>query len=414
MNQSVRATTIPNPIPFGTFVAGVAVAGLLLFVAMGHAQSPVVGDNSVNPEQIKGWIEELASENYSARESATRKISRHLEMALPMVIEAAESRSGLESENLLHFLGFVGANALSTPGQQAYASLKTIATERTTHRAVVAQKILEGIAMQMRDMAAERLRSVGVACEDRFLSVLTRQREVKNALVIDSRFSGTDDDLLFLKWLFDVQFVKLEGPKITPSVLQQVAQLPKLNSLQLIDTRLVGEDIRCLTEAPDLELLEILYTPLDDSSIPILEQLPIFGDLQLFGTKLSPQGAKDVVARIDSANVFVGRGGFLGITCEPSSLIIREVIPDGPANRAGIRTLDKLLKIEGIAISNFDELRRELAKSADGETVTVEFERPLISFRRGENRGNGPGGPRFDAYSPMRVEVTLGKRPSER
>jgi hypothetical protein len=75
--------------------------------------------------------------------------------------------------------------------------------------------------------------------------------------------------------------------------------------------------------------------------------------------------------------------------------------------------MDKLLKIDGVAISNFDELRRELAKSADGEKVMVEYERPLIMFRRGDNRGNGADGPKLDAYSPMQVEVTLGRRPSE-
>jgi hypothetical protein len=252
-----------------------------------------------------------------------------------------------------------------------------------------------------------------VSCENRFLSVLTRTVEVKNALVIDSRYSGTAEDLQLLRWLFDVQFAKLEGPAISQDVLKQIASLPRLNSLQIIDTELTAPDLACLLEAPDLKLLEILYTPIDDSSIDILEQLPVFGDMQLFGTKISAQGAKDLVARIDSANVFVGRGGFLGIQCEPSSLIIREVVPDGPAERAGIRTMDKLLKIDGVAISNFDELRRELAKSADGEKVMVEYERPLIMFRRGDNRGNGADGPKLDAYSPMQVEVTLGRRPSE-
>jgi hypothetical protein len=134
--------------------------------------------------------------------------------------------------------------------------------------------------------------------------------------------------------------------------------------------------------------------------------------MQLFGTRISEKGGKDLVARFDSANVFIGRGGFLGIQCDPSSLIIREAVPNGPADKAGIRTLDKLLRIDGVAISSFDELRRELAKSADGDKVVVDFERPVMSFRRGDP-GNRPDGPRLDAYSPMQVEVILGRRPSE-
>lgn len=372
-------------------------------------KSPSAGQ--VTSEQIHQWIAELKSENYSARESASRKISRHLDEALQLVVKAAEEESDLGGEPLLQFLGFVGQDALSSEGRLAFDTLKKIAEERTTNRAVVAQKILENISIQMRELAMDRLKRAGVSCEDRYLSVLTRMKEIKSALVIDQRFTGTERDLELLPWLFDVQFVKLEGPAITREVLALVAKMPKLNSLQIIETSLQSSDIECLTEAPDLELLEILYTPIDDESIDILERLPVFGDLQLFGTLLTAKGAIEVVDRIDTANVFVGRGGFLGITCEPSSLIIREVIPEGPAALAGIRTLDKLVSVDGVPIGNFDELRRELAKSASGEKVMVEYERPMVSFRR-DPTSDAPGMRQVE-YTPFRVEVTLGRRPSD-
>jgi len=372
---------------------------------------PSTNNGKVTSEQIQQWISELKRDNYSARESASRKISRHLVDALPIVVEAAEEVSEIGGEQLLQFLGFVGQDALSPEGRLAFDTLRRVAEERTTNRAVVAQKILENISIQMRELAMDRLKRAGVSCEDRYLSVLTRMKEIKSALVIDQRFMGTATDLELLPWLFDVQFVKLEGPAITREVLASVAKMPKLNSLQIIETSLNSSDIACLTEAPDLELLEILYTPIDDSSIDILEQLPVFGDLQLFGTLLSAKGAIEVVDRIDTANVFVGRGGFLGITCEPSSLIIREVIPEGPAALAGIRTLDKLVSVDGVPISNFDELRRELAKSASGEKVLVEYERPMVTFRR-DPTSDAPGMRQVE-YTPFRVEVTLGRRPSD-
>jgi hypothetical protein len=390
------------------------LVGVAVFLSLAGVQAQDTAETvEPNETQIRAWIAELASENYASRESANRRISRHLSSALPLVIESVESSVDSGAEPLLQFLGFVASDGFSEQGEKAYACLERISRDRMTHRAVVAQRILENIAVQMRDLALERLGQVGISCENRYLSVLTRTTEVRNALVIDGRFTGKSQDLELLKWLFDVKFVKLEGSLITRGVLDQVSLMPRLDSLQIIDTSLQGSDLACLLSAPDLKLLEILYTPIDDSSISFLEQLPVFGDMQLFGTRLSAQGAKDLIARIDSANVFVGRGGFLGIVCEPSSLIIREVVLNGPADRAGIRTLDKLLKVDGVAISNFDELRRELAKSADGEKVLVEFERPVITFRRGENRNNGPDGPRLDAYSPMKVEVTLGRRPSE-
>lgn len=410
----LRALRDAASVLIGFHEALLAIVCLVVVPDFACSQEPspnTSNSGKVTSEQIQQWISELKSDNYSARESASRKISRHLVEALPLVVEAAEKENEIGGEQLLQFLGFVGQDALSPEGRMAFDTLKRIAEERTTSRAVVAQKILENISIQMRELAMDRLKRAGVSCEDRYLSVLTRMKEIKSALVIDQRFVGTAADLELLPWLFDVHFVKLEGPAITREVLALVAKMPKLNSLQIIETSLKSSDIACLTEAPDLELLEILYTPIDDSSIDILEQLPVFGDLQLFGTLLTAKGATEVVDRIDTANVFVGRGGFLGITCEPSSLIIREVIPEGPAALAGIRTLDKLVSVDGVPISNFDELRRELAKSASGEKVLVEYERPMVTFRR-DPTSDAPGMRQVE-YTPFRVEVTLGRRPSD-
>ncbi|MFN7731543.1 MAG: PDZ domain-containing protein [Pirellula sp.] len=378
----------------------------------------------VSPSAIREWISDLASDDFATRETATRKISNHLEMAMPLLIEATDADVRLQSEGLLQFLGFLGRNADTAQGQQAYACLNRLASERTTYRAVVAQKILENISLEMRDLTVLELRRLGAFCENRILSVLTKKEEVKNALVIDRSFVGTPEDLKLLKWLVDVKFVKLEGPLIDREVLECVVQMPRIERLQIFEASLTSQDLLCLRDIADLQLLEILYTPVDDSCIDILEQVPIFGDLQLFGTDLSAQGAKEIVDRIDTADVFVGRGGFLGITCEPSSLVIRDVIIDGPAYHAGIRTLDKLLKVDGVSISNFDDLRRELAKSASGESVIVEFERPWIYMRRNGNPGRDlpleleskkeqddekeqRNGERF------KVKVTLGRRPSD-
>lgn len=389
---------------------------------------PVFGSDfavsAVNASEIRDWISGLASEDFATRETATRKISNHLESAMPLLIEAADADVRMQSEGLLQFLGFLGRNADSAQGQQAYACLDRLASERTTYRAVVAQKILENISLEMRDHTVLELRRLGAHCENRVLSVLTKKEEVKNALVIDRSFQGTKEDLKLLKWLVDVKFVKLEGPKIDRDALECVVQMPRIERLQIIEADLTSQDLMCLRDIADLQLLEILYTPVDDSCIDILEQVPIFGDLQLFGTDLSAQGAKEIVERIDTADVFVGRGGFLGITCEPSSLVIRDVIIDGPAYHAGIRTLDKLLTVDGVSISNFDDLRRELAKSASGESVIVEFERPWIYMRRNGNPGRDlplelPNQKEQDDEKEQRtgerfkVKVTLGRRPSD-
>jgi hypothetical protein len=392
---------------------------LLGTALVGLAQDPPA------QKQIKAWVQELNDDRFAVREAAQQQLVKHLGDSLPALIQIAETPNtdqfaSESSDAVLQFLGIIAQDALSDQGKLAYGCLSRISQERTTQRAIMAQKIIQSIAVEMRQQALDRLERVGVVCADRHLSVLTQLRDVKNALVIDEQFTGTEDDLALLPWLFDVQFVKLEGPAVSRTMLEKIVSLPQLRSLQVIETNLRSEDLRPLLLAPDMDLIEILYSPVDDQCIKILEDVPIFGDLQLFGTDVSAQGAQELIAKIETANVFVGRGGFLGITCEPSSLVIQESIPDGPASKAGIRMNDKLRKINGVPIYNFDDLRKQLAKSAAGESVVVEYDRPIMALRpleqNPENKNRNPGRIQqlqLDGYETRQVDVILGKRPSD-
>ena len=393
-----------------------------VFLTLTLACPPHADAQSSEPpsaQDIQNWVEQLDDDRFAVREIAQQQLSRQLSSILPKLIELAESPQSNTSSALLQFLGFVSQDALSQQGKAAFESLNRIAAERTTQKAILAQKILESVSVQMQEQALDRLERVGILVADRHLSVLTHLKDVKNALVIDERFLGTEDDLAMLPWLFDVEFVKLEGARVSRQMLEYVIKMPQLRSLQIIETNLQSQDLRPLIAAPDMDLIEILYSPVDDQAIEILEQVPIFGDLQLFGTDVSATGAETLVEKIETANVFVGRGGFLGITCEPSSLVIQESIPEGPASKAGIRMNDKLKKINGVPIQNFEDLRKQLAKSAAGESVLVEYDRPIMSMRPidpdPENRNRFPGRnlrQQIDGYETRQVDVILGKRPS--
>lgn len=407
-------------------IARVAALTALLLVLGGTVplnaqEEPSQRASSQTPtqEQIEAWVKELKDERFAVREAAENQLARNLTIILPTLIEIAKADGSGSPCGLLQFLGFVAQDAWSDQGKLAYECLGQIAKERTTQRAILAQRIIQSISVSMREQTLERLERVGVLCQDRELSVLTQVRQVKNALVIDQEFRGTQEDIDLLPWLFDIQFVKLEGPAISPEILQAVVKLPQLRSLQIVETKLTSKDLRPLLAASDMDLLEILYSPVDDQCIEILQDVPIFGDLQLFGTELSAKGATELIARMETANVFVGRGGFLGVTCDPGSLVIQQAIKDGPAFKAGIKMNDKLRKINGVPIYNFEDLRKQLAKSAAGESVVVEYDRPVWSLlpidQDPENRNRNPvRGLRqqLDGYETHTIDIVLEKRPS--
>lgn len=357
----------------------------------------------------------MADENYSRRQFAILSLRTNLEYCLPSILAAVPSATGNQANELIQILGFSAVSPDEPSGKVAYEALLKISEERVTAKSILAQQVLRTIAVEQKDQALDTLARLGSEIRSRELPVLTTRMNVTDALQINHTFTGTPEDLDCLVWLYGVRFARLEGSTIDRRILEKVIKLPNLTSLQIARTNLTNADIDILRNAPDLELLEILYTPIDDAAIPTLSALPVSGDIYLFGTKLSPAGSKRLNEMLDqSAELFVGRGGHLGVECNPNSLVLSRVTNGGPADLADIRPQDKLLKINGVKITIFEELRRELAKSAPGDVVDVEFERPTLTFQNSDPSGfDRP--PLFETpkleKNILTVKVTLGERP---
>ncbi len=389
-------------------------------------------------QELRAWIKDLDSQDYSQRQLATLNLGKRKAASIPLVIDAIGDATGEKAERLLQFLSAIAVDPYSESGKLAFEALNDLASSRTTSKSLRAEKILRVIGAEQRDLAVNLLRTCRIPLRDRELQVMSSSPFIQQPLVIDRQFSGDADDLVCLKWLTNVSFARLEGPRIDRRVLQQVIQLPNLKKLQLIETELTAEDLLVLRDAPDLDLLEIVYSPMGDEAVNTLISLPVWGNLYLFGTQLTQNGIQTLKSRLDGVDLFVSRGGFLGVRAFGNSTVIDGVVNGGAADRDGLRRGDKMLSVNGIPISFFEDLRRELAKFSDGETVTIEVERrPMQDSqqRRLGGGGFGPGGfgpggfgpggvPRWkpdDQAEPLKneairekIEVTLGKRDSSR
>ncbi len=76
--------------------------------------------------------------------------------------------------------------------------------------------------------------------------------------------------------------------------------------------------------------------------------------------------------------VYFGLFFFLGSYDIPS--VVSEVLPDSPAQRAGIMANDKVVEINGKAIETWDDITFEMGAAIDQATVKVERNGQILSF----------------------------------
>lgn len=102
---------------------------------------------------------------------------------------------------------------------------------------------------------------------------------------------------------------------------------------------------------------------------------------------LTPVGAKLVLTaqQGDVAKTFWlqtekmpgGEESYLGLEKffgEPSSAVVKEVLPKGPADRAGLKPGDQIAKVQGQAVQNWDDLVRLIQRLRD-QPATLEVKR---------------------------------------
>ncbi|MFN2261379.1 MAG: S41 family peptidase, partial [Psychroflexus sp.] len=76
-------------------------------------------------------------------------------------------------------------------------------------------------------------------------------------------------------------------------------------------------------------------------------------------------------ARIQNSGNYTGIGA--DIQAEPEDILIRNIMKNSPADKAGLKIGDKIIKIGDISISNYNEDAGELLKGAPDSEVQLEF-----------------------------------------
>lgn len=360
------------------FLSSLAV--LVLLAAAACAQVPdAIGEPTV--EKLQEQIQNLKNPSYRTRQLAIWYLEQYPKRALPLLRAAGKTTDlniGAEIVGMLSTQAMVTDMDISV---EAHEALKEIAggTQSVTAVSQLAIDALAGIADRQEVLALQALIDLNVEIGDLRLNINgSMQNELGGRSMIvhvKDDFQGRDEHLRMFRFLRSVDSAYLEGPAISEKMLREVLAMPGLKRLVLKGPAINNAMLQGIFDVRELEHLELVYAPVDDQALETLVDLPLVGSLRLFGTKISRDGGTRLKEDLDGLEIYIARGGFLGVQTSQSDLRVSKVVRGSGAEKAGIIENDIITRVNKKPIKIFDQLKAELANFAPGEKVEVEVDR---------------------------------------
>lgn len=386
-----------------TGAAGVAVpSGGAAQFAEEEGQTADNARSLLSDDDLSFWAKAMESPQYSVRSAATDRLMDLSAEQMPKFVTLIREGS-LESIQrgalLLQHLALSGTDPQQRAARQILGELSRPGPSLLSQRA---RESLDAVSREQRQRAVVKLTAAGAQYHNDNNNSPNILIQGQNAILPMPmiRFGRTwRGDLRMLELLAcvpDVERVVLEGPHIDDRWIPYIAQLPKLSMLTIRKATLTDEGLAPLQNASRLRSLEIYYTDLTNSSVPVLSKLKL-DVLTMFGNKLTAD-QKDVLSNaIPAAKVDLRPGGALLGVRQPlqgengdglRGCHVHFVEPKSGAERAGIRRQDVIVKFNGTELSNFQQMLELIGRHRPGDVV------PIQLLRDGQ---------------PVVVEATLGE-----
>ncbi len=248
--------------------------------------------------QIADWVEELRSDKFGNRETATRALVAAGPAAVDPLTHAAEGANlelALRSIQVLHQMCLSNDDATWKAAENAL-------TKAASGSAEVASRCASDILSTMPSSAIARLRSQGAQVTDESTVKLIGNWRGKDDGLVNLRWMPrlttlwidaapiTDAGLQHLRWVPWLRDLAINKVPITDAGLLELKWVTKLQNLYLNETQITDEGIRQLAERTGLRALEIESAGVSDASVGVLSQILSLKILSVKGTKISPAG----------------------------------------------------------------------------------------------------------------------------
>ncbi|MFM7292895.1 MAG: PDZ domain-containing protein [Planctomycetia bacterium] len=287
-----------------------------------------------DPAEIRGLIEQLASEQFAQREAATRSLAAAGRPAIEPLREAIR-RGDLEvSSRAVEILREMLAGEDADLATAAERTLESLAEGADDAVAGMAEATLDFHMLGVAEAARARLETLGAVVTEGMLN--SGQRGF--LVLLNARWKGTTEDLRLLVRLRRVLQVGVHGVR------------------------------------------------LDDAGLAVLGRMRWLEQLQLYGTGTGDAAIEALAEKLPDTKIDVRKGGKLGVAGQGliGPCVITHVQEDSAAAKAGLQMGDIVLRIDGEPVANFESLTDLVGRHGPGEKIEVDVQ------RGGENPGDEP------------------------
>ncbi len=390
---------------FGCLLGSLSVVVLSAAVAAAEEGKSATITSDPSPDapppsrqEILNWIEQLDSDKFLVRETATQNLMRAKDAAIPLLSDAVRSGSLEKAIRCIHVLRGLAVGDDMQTEIEATAKLNLIAETENDRIAAYAADVLKKIQPLRQERAIRILSGLGV----RFSTYAPEQAFQAGVsgpgVVIDTDFQGTAEDLYYLQHLQFIEDVQIAHPEVTAEWLAHVAKMPSVYLMSIKDAPLDAEMLRELEPLlPRLQRVRLYYFNLEDSAIPVIGKMSSLVYGEFYGLRLTQKQRDALRAALPgTANLEFREGGFLGVSGGRNSggpCLISTVHEDSGAYEAGLRGGDIVTEVDGNAVESFPHLIDLLREKTVGDAIKMKV-------LRGEE--------------PLEFGITLGKYPLQR
>ena len=276
-------------------------------------------------DQIGGWIDQLAAEQFAQREAATRSLAAAGAAAIEPLRQAIR-RDDLEvSSRAVEILREMLGGEDAELANAAERALEDLAEGSDAAVAGMAEATLDFHTLGLAEAARARLESLGAIITEGFLP--SGQRGLQ--ALLNASWNGKSDDLRLLARVRHIGQVGVHGVR------------------------------------------------LDEASLAVLGRLRGLEQLQLYGTGAGDAALAALAEKLPDTKIDVRKGGKLGVAGQAAigPCLITHVQDGSAAADAGIQIGDIVFHIDGQPVANFEALTELVGRRGPGDKIELDIER---------------------------------------